>query len=436
MEDRHVPTDADEAAGGGDARRAGRRLSDAEAVATMRRDMFGDGSLLDLLAGSPPAPEEPTGPDSAAPPAEAVNPPLPDPAAAAEGASPAPTDVDGATPASLAEVPQALDAIIDSFLPEQGADPGTAAPAAADHDTVAPASMLGAPLPLSAIFSGLDAAEQQEPETQPVADAAPPPGDPAAAGEPQGAEPVEAEAATAPSLDAAATGEAGEPELPAPAPPEDELQNLLSPPFPAGPGSPPHPGLEDVPPFPDGAGGLPYGKPSSMPQFAAPLELVVSNPEPLEAPAYPDDPPLYEEPVEVPREFPDFESYPVPNGAAGTVASPPPLFTTSAGRGTETAASPMFDAAAKIAAEANATAEALENLKQLLMQSVPPEAPPSLSLRGEASSFMGSEAAPLLPLPVPPAEPPRGSIYLLGFLTGLGLSLMAGIALYVLIALG
>jgi hypothetical protein len=90
----------------------------------------------------------------------------------------------------------------------------------------------------------------------------------------------------------------------------------------------------------------------------------------------------------------------------------------------------------KIAAEANATAEALENLKRLLMQGGPPEASRSMNLRGEASPFVASEPAPLLPLPVPPAEPTRKGIYLLGFLTGLGLSLMAGIALYVLIALG
>ena len=53
-----------------------------------------------------------------------------------------------------------------------------------------------------------------------------------------------------------------------------------------------------------------------------------------------------------------------------------------------------------------------------------------------ASPFVASEPAPLLPLPVPPAEPTREGIYLLGFLTGLGLSLMAGVALYLLIALG
>jgi hypothetical protein len=438
MEDRQVPTDAEEAAGGSDARRTGRRLSDAEAVASMRRDMFGDGSLLDVLAGSSPAPE-PAGPDPASPPADAATPSRPEPAPAGDPA-PAPADPDPAPPPSLAELPQPLDTIIDSFPQEPpGSDRGTTPSTFLGHENTAPAGTLSVPLPVSAIFGALDAMKKREQEAQPTPDAAAPSGDPTAAGAPEGAEAGGAEALAIPSTDAIATADAGEPEPLAPTLPGQGLQNLLSPPFPAGPGSPPHPDLEGLPPFPDDAGGPPYGKPSSMPQFAAPLELVVSNPEPVEAPAYPEDPPPYEEAAEAPREFPDFAPYPVANGAAGaagTVASPPTLFSATAASRAETAANPMFDAAAKIAAEANATAEALENLKRLLTQSAPPEAPPTVNLRGEASPFVGSEPGPLLPLPVPPAEPPRRSIYLLGFLTGLGLSLMAGIALYFLIAMG
>jgi hypothetical protein len=437
MEDRQVQTDAEEAAGGGETRRAGRRLSDTEAVATMRRDMFGDGSLLDVLAGSPPAPEGPPEPDPASLSAGDADPPPPDSAAAAEGPSPAPTGADAAPPASLAEVPQALDSIIDSFPPEPpGADPG-ASSAAADRGDAAHPSFGATPLPVSAIFRALEAMGRQEPEAQPAPDPAAPPGDPAAAAAPDGAEPGRVDELAAPSLDAAATAEAGEPEAPVPAAHGLELRNLLSPPFPAEANSPPHPDLDGVPPFLDGDGGPPYGQPSRMPQFAAPLELVVSNPEPVEAPAYPEDPPPYEEPAEAPREFPDFAPYPAPDDAADTVASPPPLLSSTASQATESAASPMFDAAAKIAAEANATAEALENLKRLLMQSVPaPEAPPAMNLRGEASPFVAGKPLPLLPLPAPPAEGPRKGIYLLGFLTGLGLSLMAGIALYFLIAMG
>ena len=43
---------------------------------------------------------------------------------------------------------------------------------------------------------------------------------------------------------------------------------------------------------------------------------------------------------------------------------------------------------------------------------------------------------PLMPLPVAPDAEQGKGIYLLGFLTGLGLSLMAGVALYFLIATG
>ena len=438
MADRQVPTDAEDPAGGSDARRTGRRLSDAEAVATLRRDMFGDGSLLDALGGSLPAPEETAEPDPASPPAGAVDPLLPDVAAAVDDPSLAPTGTEAAAPASLAEVPQALDAIIDSFPPEPlGDDPGPTPSTSPGYETTAPAGIATVPLPVSAIFGALDAMNKHEKEAQPARDAAP--GDPAAADAPDGAGHSQADTLAPPAPDAAATADTSEPEPSVPASPGQGLQNLLSPPFPAGPDSPPHPELEGVPPFPDGAGGPPYGQPSSMPQFAAPLELVVSNPEPVEAPAYPEDQPPYEEPAGAPREFPDLAHYPVPNGAAGAAGSvASPLHSAiAASRATEAAASPMFDAAAKIAAEANATAEALENLERLLTQSVPaPEAPPAVNLRGESSPFVGTQPGPLLPLPGPPAEPPHSSIYLLGFLTGLGLSLMAGVALYFLIAMG
>jgi hypothetical protein len=49
--------------------------------------------------------------------------------------------------------------------------------------------------------------------------------------------------------------------------------------------------------------------------------------------------------------------------------------------------------------------------------------------------FMGGhEPAPLLPLPVPPQRASSRGVYLLGFLTGLALSLMAGVVLYFFIA--
>jgi hypothetical protein len=120
------------------------------------------------------------------------------------------------------------------------------------------------------------------------------------------------------------------------------------------------------------------------------------------------------------------------------------------------------DAAARIAAEADATAAALENLERLLEQKRPylqavapayrpdpfleratPSAAQADSLRlrmqrlePEPPSFpRPPERAPLLPLPTPP---PRGrrSVYIVGFLTGLALSLMAGLVLYFFILYG
>jgi hypothetical protein len=50
-----------------------------------------------------------------------------------------------------------------------------------------------------------------------------------------------------------------------------------------------------------------------------------------------------------------------------------------------------------------------------------------------ATAFAPGTAPPLLPLPIPREQGGARSVYVLGFLTGIGLSLMAGIALYVLI---
>lgn len=130
---------------------------------------------------------------------------------------------------------------------------------------------------------------------------------------------------------------------------------------------------------------------------------------------------------------------------------------------------PLFDAAAKIAAEASATAEALENLKRLLghtmprpepmettyprdrsserivsadppadglrlrMQGMQPEPPPFIG-GYEPATFGGYEPAPLLPLPVSAPRSSGRGVYLLGFLTGLALSLAAGGVLYFFIA--
>ena len=124
--------------------------------------------------------------------------------------------------------------------------------------------------------------------------------------------------------------------------------------------------------------------------------------------------------------------------------------------------SPLFDAAAKIAAEANATAEALENLKRMLGHTMPRLEPVETAYRPDRTSerivpadpladglrlrMQGMqpeplprfrplhEPAPLLPLPVRPRRASGRNVYLLGFLTGLALSLMAGGVLYFFIA--
>ena len=64
MQDAQFPPDADDAKRD-PARRSSLRLSDAEAVATIRRDMFGDGSLQQALAASAHGTEDDkTGPGS------------------------------------------------------------------------------------------------------------------------------------------------------------------------------------------------------------------------------------------------------------------------------------------------------------------------------------------------------------------------------------
>jgi hypothetical protein len=116
----------------------------------------------------------------------------------------------------------------------------------------------------------------------------------------------------------------------------------------------------------------------------------------------------------------------------------------------EAAARPMFDAASKIDAEAQATADALDNLKRLLAHTAPgleePVAPPGYgyapgqarrNLQGDPMAFPSDGPAALIPMPmpVPPESGRYRGIYALGFLTGIGLAVMAGAALYVLINL-
>src|SRR5262245_1554814 len=188
MQDAQVPTDPDDEASD-PPRRASLRLRDAEAVATVRRDMFGDGSLLDALAGSQPGPQR-TGspPDATASAQPAAAPPGPEGDAAA-GQGEAPRQADPAEAASqwgpglIANVEQSLDAIIDSFpvepaagAPQQpveeGAEARIAAPAHAS-----PALGATPQMGISSLFDSLGGIEQgvdAQPVEEPPAPSGPP----------------------------------------------------------------------------------------------------------------------------------------------------------------------------------------------------------------------------------------------------------------------
>jgi hypothetical protein len=190
------------------------------------------------------------------------------------------------------------------------------------------------------------------------------------------------------------------------------------------------------PPFPehsDAAGTMPgFAEDplaASGPSFIEPLEIPATAEPSVSAYA----PPSEEQPL----------SWPIETESARGSSEPP--LVPGYGEPPETAARPMFDAAAKIAAEAQATAEALGNLRRLaaystseLQEPVQPARSPAstharLNLRGDSTQFSPSEPAALMRMPLPaPPERIKG-IYVLGFLTGLGLSLMAGAVLYVLI---
>jgi hypothetical protein len=466
MPDAQPPPDAED--GNGDQpRRSGLKLRDAETVAATRRDMFGDGSLLDTLAGSPPASEEagadPEGLADAGPPATAAaepgdessppdtSVPAPPPSAdAAAGTEPGAPDASGrdeastpqpddeapsrfANPASspFAQVPQSLDSIIDSFAAEPSSNHTAGAEAEpADfvppHPTgfgrVPPGGAPGA-MAVSSIFDRLGPGEPPAEEELP-----------ASATPPFGASSPDIPMPVVPSQDGQPDAAWTEHE-PAPAlsevPPETEdgadgpevAAEAAGVPFPAEPADPP--------PFPE-----PSEEGAGLPRYAEPPALR-PFPESIESPSTPGslDPP----------EASNVLQYP----GAGT-RSPFDLPDEDAGR-------PMPDAAAQIAAEATATAEALDHLKRLLAQNAPGGSVPgadgpiqpgdfdsaprrtagaSYNLRVDAAPFVFDGRTPLLPLPMPPERTRVKRIYLLGFLTGLALSLMAGIALYVLITMG
>jgi hypothetical protein len=571
MQDVQVPTEAEDGASD-PPRRSSLRLSDAEAVATVRRDMFGDGSLLDAMGGAPeaaPGAENPSAsPAPAADPAapvQAGEPPSPE-GETAEGHAGAP-----AVPGPFATVGQPLDAIIDSFpaepvagAPQSGqevvesglaagvpcASPVPLSPVPLDAGAAA-SEPLSSPVPatetpqmgISSLFDSLGSIELrvglrrpvEEPppplappqeldmsmlEVQPVgplpqAEREPPTAASLAGGlsAPAGQEPSadeaeagEIDAGRAEAGDAPADEvEAGRPDLDMSMLERPAARPVLQPegdphgadPHYGEPTAPAHGGLEahgmqagelgtgaeqvepalggstDMPaeydaPGPgggepafasDAAGYAPFAAPAALPPFpehsdAATMPGLAEDPlaggaptfiEPLvRAVAEPSEP-AYAQLSHA--QLSDEHSFGGPIETEDARGFPEPPLMPGYGEPPEAAARPMFDAAAKIAAEAQATAEALGNLERLVAYSAPgvqepvePARSPAsprvrLNLHGDPTPFPPSGPAALmpLPLPVPPDRNRIKGIYVVGFLTGLGLSLMAGVVLYVLI---
>jgi hypothetical protein len=474
------------------------RLRDAESVATTRRDMFGDGSLLNTMQGSPSASEGRAADE--APPApdfvkslDAIIDSFP-----AEPASREPAPHETAWPSDTAFPPPPLNWM---EIWQRSRGPVNGASGRADGGAQEPPSSdAGAPAPgaVGAEARGtVDAAEGRDgdrgPQRTGQGTAAPQgggaggtaAGDAAVSGEPRARpeersmSPFDGAAGIAPLPEPmnwppfperrGAEGDAQHAEAPGP-PPAEELNTTEAgapfpepfdtPPFPEphpaatrtafseprdAPAYPPHP-TSDLPQHPTSAH-LPYSQPLDMPPFPEPQATATAPPypeswddAPADAPDYiPSHPTSAHRPYPEPREVPRFADE---HGATPSREEPDPLFSQSSFHSAfDSAAQVSAEATAKIAAEATATADALENLKRLLKNSVPdPDAPlrspldPSLNLRPDSSAYVPNEPPPLLPLPLPPPAPTTGKgVYLLGFLTGLALSLAAGLALYFVI---
>ncbi len=562
MQDAPVPTEPED--GANDAPRRGNlRLRDAEAVATVRRDMFGDGSLLDALAGPPPMPEKAESPPDPAGPAQSAEPPAPEGPPARQGDAAAESRGDAPeAPRSSENEAQSLDAIIDSFpaepvagasqeLGEGTAEAGLAGVPPADAAPATAMPQMG----VSSLFDSLGSIDQRTNETQPTEEPPPPTAptldldmsmlelrvptrpvlvrqmpvpqsDPPAIASPNveppasvepAARALEADTDVEPPASVALASEADTDEGQAGGVPDLDMSMLERPPArpvlqpvlqpapesgPVGAGAlygessrvleseiapeepraaepPVHASAADTsaeaagsaqepdePPPADVEGALPFTGPAPWPLFpgrhdgAGRLPDFAEYPQTGEGPSFleplvrstepsePESAPSYAEPTVAPS----FSGLVEP---ANDLGFSEPQVLPAYSEPAEAVARPMFDAASKIAAEAHATAEALDNLKRLLAHSTPglhdrledPLRPPDhaaglghvrLNLHGDPTPFPTSGPAALMPmpLPVPPERSRNGGIYVLGFLTGLGLSLMAGIALYVLINLG
>jgi hypothetical protein len=208
------------------------------------------------------------------------------------------------------------------------------------------------------------------------------------------------------------------------------------------------------PPFPQAPGADDGGMSASEATVPPPfIELPADDA--TDGPAYPRPaadnaaPSIPEPSTDMPDSFPE---------AAGRFSDPTelaPARALDAGgprASLQAAAGASHAATAKIAAEATATAEALENLQRLLATDMPEHQTPEVQpqpgqpLRPGASwSHAAADPVPFgaatdlpqyLPLAVESPGDSRTNVYLLGFVTGLGLALAAGAALYFLINTG
>lgn len=392
--------------------------------------------------------------------------------AGVDGSEPEPRVPHFPNPASspFSQIPQSLDSIIDSFAAEPVAEAVTQPAVAPDRDRDSPMPQLDPvglgsqpdgraivtplrPMAVSSIFDSLGppAGTASEP-ARPVDEDLPPEvagldmsmlGGPLPHGAPRKEPDPNVESPAPPKEDVEAATDAA---AVTDAPPQDSgaVASDPSPPPATAPAEGP-----ERPPFPE--------VPAESPDHADPAGLAGERSPPL-PPLFPEAPaqasPDRFEPVPA-SPFPDAPvppPYPGPMESAAATAGAPesgrygayePHERSPFG---EPAAQPRFDAAAKIAAEASATADALHNLNHLLGQSEPrggeqarhrpATGSPPPNLMGDPAHFTLGQRVPLMPLPVPPQADQGKGIYLLGFLTGLGLSLMAGVALYFLIATG
>jgi hypothetical protein len=406
MEDVQFPPEAGEVKGASVRRSGGIRLRDAETVAATRLDMFGDDTLKEALAGGPPGPDAGEAAAEASPAVPLIDAPV-EGATLAMPTLPVIEVAPQSFPPGSADVARDLEPA-EIEAPQIGLpEPHTSAPdvsaATAFHAERSPG------------FSAFDAPERRA-ETERNGEAA------------------------------SATLYGAGPPMPPGSAEHDSIEDLLVPPQElrvrvsgdavlngAGPvdaGAPPASGDLAMPPVHEPVDALPEHDPGpALHGFSPP--------------------------------FPDFSVGAGPLGSSGPppfreeLVPPTPVLDATA------PSAPVLDVAAQIAAEADATQQALENLQRMLESNLPdlepatvqPERPEPMvqpewafTPRGgfpppprvdglrigphtEAPSLAGT-MAPMLPLPVLPEHSSRKSIYLLGFLSGLGLSLMTGIVLY------